>query len=175
MKKNLLITFACALVPGCGQMYQGFMKRGLSLLFWFFAVIAVAAMLNLGILCLLLPIIWLYSFFDSFNLRNLTDDQKMALGDFFIPYSGWTEEISAGRWGRNANSGNTLGLVLMGLGGLAIFSFVWDAFTSFLWNIFPAMAHWVERVPALLIAVGIIFLGYRLLRGRQAAGGDGNA
>ena len=85
MKKNILLTFACALVPGCGQMYQGFMKRGLSLLFWFFAGIGVAAMLNLGFLCLLLPIIWLYSFFDTFKLRNLSDDQQMALGDFFSP------------------------------------------------------------------------------------------
>lgn len=177
MKKNILLTFACALVPGCGQMYQGFMKRGLSLLFWFFAVIGVAAMLHIGVICLLLPIIWLYSFFDTFNLRNLSDDQKMALGDFFIPYSGWTEEISAGRWSSNPNSGNTLGIVLIGLGALGLFSFVWNAVSSVLWRIFPALAGWMERLPALLVAVGIIYLGYRILRGRQTtgAGGGNNA
>ena len=175
MKKNLLLTFACAMVPGCGQMYQGFMKRGLSLLFWFFAVIGISSMLHIGVLILLLPIIWLYSFFDTFNLRNLSDDQKMALGDFFIPNNGWTQEISQGRWGNNPNSGNTLGVVLIGLGVLGFVSFAWRAVSSFVWNIFPALGHWFGRVPSLLIAGVIIFAGFRLLRGQhsgQQPGGD---
>ena len=32
MLKNGFLTFCCAFVPGAGQMYQGYMKRGLSLI-----------------------------------------------------------------------------------------------------------------------------------------------
>ena len=32
MKKNGILTFLFAFVPGAGQMYQGYMKRGLSLI-----------------------------------------------------------------------------------------------------------------------------------------------
>ena len=36
MKKNGILTFLFAFVPGAGQMYQGYMKRGLSLITLFF-------------------------------------------------------------------------------------------------------------------------------------------
>ena len=32
MLKNGFSTFCCAFIPGAGQMYQGYMKRGLSLI-----------------------------------------------------------------------------------------------------------------------------------------------
>ena len=32
MLKNGFLTFCCAFIPGAGQMYQGYMKRGLSLI-----------------------------------------------------------------------------------------------------------------------------------------------
>ena len=41
-RKHGLLLFLCALVPGCGQMYQGYMKRGISLTFGFSAILAVA-------------------------------------------------------------------------------------------------------------------------------------
>ena len=35
MKKNALLTFIFACIPGAGQMYYGYMKRGLSLITFF--------------------------------------------------------------------------------------------------------------------------------------------
>ena len=37
MKKNAILTFLCACVPGAGQMYYGYMQRGLSLITMFIA------------------------------------------------------------------------------------------------------------------------------------------
>ena len=31
-RKHGLLLFLCACIPGCGQMYQGYMRRGVSLL-----------------------------------------------------------------------------------------------------------------------------------------------
>ena len=35
MKKNAFLTFIFACIPGAGQMYYGYMKRGTSLLVYF--------------------------------------------------------------------------------------------------------------------------------------------
>ena len=68
MMKNGILTFIFAFCPGAGQMYQGYMKRGLSLItmFCLFIVIGVSTLEVLTVGCV---IVWMYSFFDTFNLR----------------------------------------------------------------------------------------------------------
>ena len=56
MERNKFLVFCFAFVPGAGQMYLGMMKKGLVIMSVFWAVIAVAVMLNLGVLCVFLPI-----------------------------------------------------------------------------------------------------------------------
>ena len=78
MRKNGFWTFCFAFIPGAGQMYQGYMKRGLSLVSVCAAAIGVASLFYplvgfaFGVGC----IVWMYSFFDTFNLRSqlLTGD-----------------------------------------------------------------------------------------------------
>ena len=40
-KKNSLLTFLCALVPGAGQMYLGLLKKGCSIMLAFTIDVAV--------------------------------------------------------------------------------------------------------------------------------------
>ena len=67
MMKNGILTFIFAFCPGAGQMYQGYMKRGLSLItmFCLFVVIGVSTLQVLTIGC---AIVWMYSFFDTYDL-----------------------------------------------------------------------------------------------------------
>ena len=65
MKKNGILTLLFAFIPGAGQMYQGYMKRGLSLVLMA-AAIGMAAMLIPPIAFALL-VVFMYSFFDTFN------------------------------------------------------------------------------------------------------------
>ena len=67
MLKNGFLTFCCAFIPGAGQMYQGYMKRGLSLILTACLIGMVSSLLNP--VMLLLVVVWMYSFFDTFNLR----------------------------------------------------------------------------------------------------------
>ena len=67
MLRNGFLTFCCAFIPGAGQMYQGYMKRGLSLILAA-CCIGMAGTL-LSPVMLLLAVVWMYSFFDTFNLR----------------------------------------------------------------------------------------------------------
>lgn len=76
--KNKFLLFITACIPGCGQMYQGYMKRGVSILSLFSAIIAVATWLYFGQLALALPVLWLYAFFDTYNLRRALADGSAA-------------------------------------------------------------------------------------------------
>ncbi|MCX8074458.1 MAG: hypothetical protein N2749_02590 [Clostridia bacterium] len=76
MKKNLFLTFCFSFIPGAGQMYQNYMKRGLSIMLVFAAFMAVSIILDVGIFAIPLPIIFAYSFFDTYNLRNKFDSDK---------------------------------------------------------------------------------------------------
>lgn len=60
MKKNGILTLLFAFIPGAGQMYQGYMKRGLSLMLMA-AAISMAAMLIPPIAFALL-VVFMYAF-----------------------------------------------------------------------------------------------------------------
>ena len=49
MKKNFFLSFICACVPGAGQMYQNYMKRGVSLMGAFAAVCALSWAFNASV------------------------------------------------------------------------------------------------------------------------------
>ena len=67
--KHGLLFFLSSCVPGCGQMHQGYMKRGVSILTAFCILFALAVFLEIGAVAVLMLPVWLYSFFDSYNLR----------------------------------------------------------------------------------------------------------
>lgn len=83
-RKSGFLTFCFACLPGAGEMYLGYMKRGLSVMIAFWGLIFVASLLNMGILGILAPIIWAYSFFDTFNLRAQTPEQVAANPDAYL-------------------------------------------------------------------------------------------
>ena len=56
-RKSGFLTFCFACLPGAGEMYLGYMKRGLSVMIAFWGLIFVASLLNMGILGILAPII----------------------------------------------------------------------------------------------------------------------
>ena len=90
MKKNGFLTFCFAFIPGAGQMYQGYMKRGLSLVGICCLAIAVASLLSplqnaaLAVCC----VVWMYSFFDTFNLRAQLG-AGMAPADDYLVHLGY--------------------------------------------------------------------------------------
>lgn len=78
MKKSAFLTFCFSFIPGAGQMYQGYMKKGMSLLTLLAISIAIAALTNINIFIIPIPLIFAYSFFDTYNLRNKvgTEEQE---------------------------------------------------------------------------------------------------
>lgn len=56
-------------IPGAGQMYQGYMKRGLSLITMFCLFIILGSTTGLDALVVGCIVVYMYSFFDTLNLR----------------------------------------------------------------------------------------------------------
>ena len=74
MKKNALLTFIFACIPGAGQMYYGYMQRGLSLITLFCGCFVLGAMVSPLVVTAF--IVWMYSFFDTYDLIR-----HLAAGD----------------------------------------------------------------------------------------------
>lgn len=77
MKKNLFLTFCFSFIPGAGEMYQSYMKKGVSIMTLFAVFTAIAASTGMAIFGIPLPIIYAYSFFDTYNIRaKLSSEEK---------------------------------------------------------------------------------------------------
>lgn len=174
MKRNAFLTFLFSLVPGAGQMYQGYMKRGVSLAVLFLLPIMAGALLP-G-LAALAAIVYMYSFFDSLNLQSrlkdcgtetyepLTDDEylvhldKLRNEDF--------ERLVSGRH-------HLLGWGIVLVGCMLLYqscirpilnSMIGLIENSDLRNVLFAMTR---SIPQLAFAIVLILVGLWLIRGSK--------
>ncbi len=171
-RKHGLLLFLSACIPGCGQMHLGYMNRGLSLLLAASSLFAVAMLLNIGALLALLPMIWLYSFYDTYNLRSRMDAGQAPPDQMLFGLSD-LDSVRLSSLCRKRHS--LVGWVLVCLGGWALYSLVADWVFDLLSPYFDLW--WLRRlltfdVPRLALTVGIILLGLWFIRGPRSAGGE---
>lgn len=169
MKKSGFLTFVTACVPGCGQMYYGYMRRGVSLALWFWGVVFLASLSGLGIIGIVLPVIWAYSFFDTFNIRALTYEQRLAFPDEFLPSGQWLRNEKDQGFFRKGSAGRIFGWILIIIGVLALYNTLINRYLWFLFDSVPFLGNILHSLPAIVIAAIVIFVGVRMLRGPRAA------
>lgn len=160
----LFFTFSC--IPGCGQMHQGYMKRGISQTILCCGVLAVAVFLEIGALAILLVPLWLYSFFDSYNLRRLrmdgTEDEDAYLFGMSDLDSQRLSELFSKRH-------SLIGWTLVLLGLYALYRIVVGQLMRWISELFPWM-DWLYNLlvwdaPRILGTLLIIALGLWFIRG----------
>jgi len=166
MKKNAFLTFIFACIPGAGQMYYGYMQRGLSIVTLFFGGFLLGNLIEP--LAFSMLIVWMYSFFDTYDLiRHLAAGDPKPDGLLLI---GDTEEIK-----RFIPSHHKLlgwGLIVVGVWALwanVLENAVVDLLASLLgdWNRAWGM---VNAIPTVLVAVALIVVGVWLLGLHPAKG-----
>lgn len=167
MKKNALLTFIFACIPGAGQMYYGYMRRGLSLVTLFCVASGIGAIIPPILLAT--PIIWMYAFFDTYDLIRYLVSGSPKPDDFI-----WGDRIDLGRFKTFTPRGNRIiGWVLVACG-------VWVLFDSWvapiLHDVFITLGieylyyNLVGQLPTIIVAGLLIYFGIRLL-GRSSANG----
>ena len=165
-QKHGLLLFIASCIPGCGEMYQGYMKRGISILTAFCAVFALAVFLEIGALAVLMIPLWLFSFFDSYNLRSQTDDQAEANPDAYLF---GLSDVDSHRMSALLQKRHSLvgwGLVILG---------VYILFETVVGRLVNIICEYLEEwwlyeivmrdLPRLAVTVGVIALGVWFIRG----------
>ena len=158
MKKNGFLTFIFACIPGAGQMYYGYMQRGLSLITMFIACFIVGAIINP--LAALAIIVWMYSFFDTYDLvRHLAagdpkEDGLLLVGNFDDVKKLIPQHTKLVGWG-------LIGFGVWALYDLLIGNWVYKILTNV-----PGYGHaWdiINGIPNLVVGGLLVFAGFKLL------------
>ena len=153
--------FVTSCLSGCGQMYQGYMKRGISLLVLFFALLAVAGFFGIAPIAFFLPVVWAYAFFDSYNLRA-----RIAAGeppeDAYL--FGMSDMDSQQLHALLRKRHSIIGWVLVFLGVYMLYDTLLDRI-GWIWG-----WDWLYNllrydVPRLVLTVLVILLGLWFIRG----------
>ena len=162
MRKSKFLTFLFSLIPGAGQMYLGFMKRGVSLMLLFTLVIAIAAGFYLSFLTILLPVIWFYAFFDAMNLNSLPfEQQKMVQDDFLFGMS----FTGSAKWEKLVQKRHVLiGVICILIGIYLLFE---NLVRPILMRFFDysIISMIFNCIPTFIVGVLVICLGIYLVKG----------
>nr|WP_325180754.1 hypothetical protein [uncultured Oscillibacter sp.] len=166
------LLWAC--VPGCGQMCQGYMKRGISQTIIVTALLFIAVFLEMGVLAVLIAPLWLYSFFDSFNLRRQIRDGLAPEDEFLF---GMSELDSRKLTQILSRRGSLIGWVLMAVGLYNLYRIFAQNILGGLADMFPWL-NWLYHLlvwdaPRILGTVFVIALGLWFIKGPKAPKGGG--
>lgn len=165
--KHGLLLFITSCMSGCGQMYQGYMKRGISLLLGFFVILAIAGFLGLSAVSFFLPVVWLYAFFDSYNLRGHIADGDAPPDEYLFGLS----EMDSQRMTellRRRHSVIGWGLVLAG--AYLLYDTAMDRLGWVMTDWFYVLLRY--DVPRVVLTVLVMALGVWFIRGPKTRGGQ---
>ena len=165
--KNGFLLFIASCLSGCGQMYQGYMKRGVSLLLAFCLVLFASTYFFLGTLALFLPVIWLYAFFDSYALRSQLSAGTAPEDAFLFGLS----DMDSKRLGALLHKLHSLiGWVLVAVGVYMLYDMLMGQLSGLFFGWFGEWLYSFLRygLPRVVITVLVILLGLWFIRGPKA-------
>ena len=162
-KKNALLTFLFACIPGAGQMYYGYMQRGLSLITMFCLSIGAGVIFEPALI--VMPIVWMYSFFDTYDLiRHMAAGEPKPDALLLIGDAANLEELKK----LIPQHNKLIGWALIGVGVYALYDNVIVRLLGNLLNkILPYSMSWyyIDTLPKTLFVAGLlIWLGWRLVK-----------
>ena len=181
MNKNRFLTFLFSLIPGCGLMYLGYMKKGLQIMLMFAAAGFMGFFFSSfhigwieGLFFLLLPVIWFYQMFDAMHTVARMKNQGIELpadDGFILP-----EKMIRFSPKQNRTVAKIAAGILILVGS---FSLVIGVLNS-LWR-YPRLNQEIldiinstiryNLIPA-IVSIILIIVGIRLLKGKKAAKTD---
>ena len=170
MMKNGILTFLFAFCPGAGQMYQGYMKRGLSLITMF--CVAFGAGTLLEVLYVAMPIVWMYSFFDTFNLRAQIIADTAPEDDYLVHFDPHDKRLARAL----LDSHKLVGWLLIAFGALIAYqNLIMNTLGDLVYRwghsspVFRALYLVMDSLPDVVVCVVLIVCGVWLVKGPHPA------
>lgn len=171
MKKNGILTLLFALIPGAGEMYQGYMKRGLSLITMFCLSVALGAWMGIEIFYIGAPILYMYSFFDTFNLRAQISMGTAPEDDYLVHFDPQDKRLAR----MMMDSHKLVGWCLIAIGALIAYEqIIMNTLGDILWRwgqkapVWRAIYLVMDQLPEVVLCVALILCGIWLVRGPRA-------
>lgn len=171
MKKNGILTLLFALIPGAGEMYQGYMKRGLSLITMFCLSVALGAWMGIEIFYIGAPILYMYSFFDTFNLRAQISMGTAPEDDYLVHFDPQDKRLAR----MMMDSHKLVGWCLIATGALIAYEqIIMNTLGDILWRwgqkapVWRAIYLVMDQLPEVVLCVVLILCGIWLVRGPRA-------
>ena len=163
MKKNLLITFIFSIIPGAGQMYQEYMKRGLSIMILASIFLIIAMITGSIIFIVPLLVIMAYSFFDTYNIRNRSDEKRAEFIDEYI----WnSDELGISiTSSKISNHRKVIGYILITIGA---YVFLDSVLLNLLMHIeirwLNELCYMLSRyIPTIIASILAVTIGFKLI------------
>lgn len=159
--------FLFSLMPGAGEMYMGFMKRGVSTMLVFLGIFCVSTVTNIAEGLVLLPVIWCYSFFTVLNLAELPEEEFYQQEDHYILLN--TAELPRiADLERGKVKFIAAALVIVGafVAMDSLWEMAWAMMPEWLWDLASPLHR---GIPKVVIALLLIAFGVYLIRGKKKA------
>lgn len=167
-QKNRFWLFIFSLCPGAGHMYMGLMRMGLSFMLGFALLIVVVAITGIDGLAVLPVTLYIYSFFHANNIGGMDAEQFAALEDEYLFGFG---EWDTSRLKLNKKNRNIVAVVCIILGICMLWNVGFGMLRDYVgWDnpVIRAVYYTMrDEVPRIIIAIGIIWFGVSLLRGKR--------
>lgn len=167
-QKNRFWLFVFSFCPGAGHMYLGLMRMGLSFMLGFMLLIAVVAITGIDVLAVLPFTLYIYSFFHANNIGGMDAEQFAALEDEYLFGIG---EWDTSRFKLTKKSRNIAAVVCIVLGICMLWNVGFGMLRDYVgWDnpVIRAVYYTMrDEVPRLIIAIGVIWFGVSLLRGKK--------
>ena len=171
MKKNGILTLLFACIPGAGQMYQGYMKRGLSLITMFCLFIILGSTTGLDALVVGCIVVYMYSFFDTLNLRAQLAAEKAPEDDYLVHFDPQDKRLAR----MMMDSHKLVGWCLIATGALIAYEqIIMNTLGDILWRwgqkapVWRAIYLVMDQLPEVVLCVVLILCGIWLVRGPRA-------
>ena len=171
MKKNGILTLLFACIPGAGQMYQGYMKRGLSLITMFCLFIILGSTTGLDALVVGCIVVYMYSFFDTLNLRAQLAAEKAPEDDYLVHFDPQDKRLAR----MMMDSHKLVGWCLIATGALIAYEqIIMNTLGDILWRwgqkapVWRAIYLVMDQLPEVVLCVALILCGIWLVRGPRA-------
>ncbi len=138
---------------------MGFMKQGMTTMFIFFITIFLADFFRVSFVLAILPVIWCYGFFDTFNKAGLSPEEFAALEDRSIFEKFLADSFSFARkhfW---------LGVILISLGILLLL----DNLLLPQLQRMNILDYYMARdfLRTVVAAAALIGLGFKMIKGKK--------
>ena len=167
-QKNRFWLFIFSLCPGAGHMYMGLMRMGLSFMLGFMLLIAVVAITGIDVLAVLPFTLYIYSFFHANNIGGMDAGQFAALEDEYLFGIG---EWDTSRFKLDKKNRNIAAVVCIVLGICMLWNVGFGMLRDYVgWDnpVIRAVYYTMrDEVPRIIIAIGVIWFGVSLLRGKK--------